>query len=52
MNLMLLKIVLGFVVGKTIGTYFAREQLSPMLGLVLVVVLTLFACTGVDYVLE
>ncbi len=47
----LLKLGLGFFIGKSIGHYCSRNELSPMLGIGLTVALTLLACALIDKVL-
>lgn len=45
----MLKLCSGFFIGKSIGYYSSKNELSPMLGISLVVVLTLAACVGIDH---
>ncbi len=46
-----LKLTLGFVIGKTVGLYCAKNELSPILGMSLTVALVLLACTLIDRIL-
>jgi hypothetical protein len=50
--IMILKMALGFFIGKYVAVYFAKQQLNGVLGICLVVALTLLACMGVDYVVQ
>jgi hypothetical protein len=43
-----LKLTLGFIIGKTIGLYCAKNELSPVLGVCLTAVTVLLACALVD----
>lgn len=45
----LLKIGLGFLIGKSVGQYCSKNELSFSLGIALTVVLTLTACVGIDF---
>lgn len=44
----LLKLITGFMLGKFIGVYCARNELSPILGIALTVVSVLLACVLID----
>jgi hypothetical protein len=44
----LIKLVLGFMIGRTIGQYCAKNELSPILGIALTVAVVLAMCTVVD----
>ena len=44
----LLKLCAGFFIGKSIGGYCARNELSPILGIALTVASVLAACVLID----
>lgn len=44
----ILKLLTGFMIGKYVGIYCARNELSPMLGLALTIGLVLLACGLID----
>lgn len=44
----ILKLGLGFFIGKSIGLYCSRNELSPILGIALTVASVLAACVLVD----
>jgi len=44
----LLKMTFGFMIGRTIGTYCAKNELSPILGIALTVACVLLVCTLID----
>lgn len=48
MLVMFLKLVLGFVIGSTVGRYCAKNELSGVLGVALTVSLVLLACVLID----
>ena len=50
-GMVILKLLSGFMIGKFVGVYCARNELSPMLGLALTVSLVLLACGLIDKVL-
>ena len=45
---MIIKLTLGFMIGRVIGTYCAKNELSPILGIALTVACVLLACTLID----
>jgi hypothetical protein len=47
----LLKIVGGFLIGRSIGLYCSKNELSPILGISLTVACVLAFCVLVDKVL-
>lgn len=44
----LLKLCAGFFIGKSIGSYCAKNELSPILGIALTVASVLAACMLID----
>jgi hypothetical protein len=46
--LLLLKMTCGFVIGRAVGKYIAKNELSPILGICLTVVSVLAACLLLD----
>lgn len=44
----ILKLGLGFFIGKVVGLYCAKNELSPILGIALTIVSVLAACILVD----
>jgi hypothetical protein len=44
----LLKLFTGFFIGKSVGQYCARNELSPILGIALTVASVLAACVLID----
>jgi hypothetical protein len=48
--IVLLKLGFSFFIGKSIGQYCHRNELSPMLGIALTVVCVLAACVLIDKV--
>jgi hypothetical protein len=49
--IVLLKLGSSFFIGKSIGQYFHRNELSPILGIALTVACVLAACILIDKVL-
>jgi hypothetical protein len=47
----LLKIMSGFLIGKSIGQYCHKNELSPILGIALTVTCVLAICILIDKVL-
>jgi len=48
MLLAVLKMGFGFLIGRTIGLYIAKNQLSATLGVGLTIALVLLVCTMLD----
>lgn len=48
MLLAILKLGSGFLIGRTVGLYIAKNQLSATLGVGLTIALVLLACTMLD----
>jgi len=44
----MLKLLSGFLIGKTLGLYCSKNELSPILGIALTVVLVLLSCVIID----
>jgi uncharacterized membrane protein SpoIIM required for sporulation len=44
----ILKLLAGFMIGKCVGTYCAKNELSPILGIALTVGLVLLSCVIID----
>jgi hypothetical protein len=51
MIIVILKLTLGFVIGKVVGVYCAKNELNPILGLSLTAALVILACVLVDKIL-
>jgi hypothetical protein len=47
----LLKLGSSLLIGKSLGQYFRKNELSPILGIGLTVALTLLVCVLIDKVL-
>lgn len=43
-----LKIITGFIIGRSVGKYCAKNELSPILGIALTVSFVLVACLMID----
>ncbi len=48
MILGLLKMLTGFMIGRSVGKYCAKNELSPILGIALTVAFVLAACLLID----
>ena len=50
--IVLLKLSAGFFIGRSIGQYSSKNELSPILGISLTIVCVLAACVGIDHLFE